>query len=397
MRVAIVVQGRFHAFDLALALRRRGADVTVFTNYPAWAAARFGLERERVRSLWQHGVAARLLGRVPRLLRVRWIESAFHRWFGRWAARAVLKEHWDVIHCWSGVSEELMLDPRAARVPTWLMRGSAHIRSQAALLLEEERRTGVPIDRPSDWMIAREEREYALATTVRLASTFAYRTFVEYGFPESQMTVLPLATNVRAFRPSAGVVEARLHRIAAGQPLRVLYVGNVSYQKGMLDFAQIVETLDPTRFSFRAVGAVSPECRNLVRRLAGVDWVGRVAQSELPAHYGWADLFVFPTIHDGFAVVLAQASASALPMLATTHCAGPDLVEEGRDGWVLPIRNAAAFVERLLWCDAHRAELAKMARDLYGQHRPRDWDDVAADFMAMFEHELARNGGGRTP
>jgi glycosyltransferase involved in cell wall biosynthesis len=397
VRVAIVVQGRFHAFDLALALQRRGADVTVFTNYPAWAAARFGLPRASVRSLWPHGVAARLLGAVPGLLRRPWIEAAFHRWFGRWAARAVLREHWDVIHCWSGVSEELMLDPRAARVPTWLMRGSAHIRSQAAILLEEERRNGVAIDRPSAWMIAREEREYALATTVRLASSFAYRTFLEHGFPESRMKVLPLATRVQAFRPAPEVAEARARRIEEGRPLRVLYVGNVSYQKGMRDFGDMVRALDAARFEVRAVGAVSPECEPLVQALRGrVDWAGRVPQAALPAHYAWADVFVFPTLHDGFAVVLAQAQASALPILATTNCAGPDLVHEGRDGWVLPIRDGAAFAQRLAWCDAHRSELAAMTRDLYRLHRVRDWDDVAADFADMFRTEQQRNGGART-
>jgi glycosyltransferase involved in cell wall biosynthesis len=395
VKVAIVVQGRFHAFDLALALRRRGAEVTVFTNYPAWAAARFGLERSMVRSLWQHGVAVRVLARVPWLMRWRWVESALHRWFGRWAARAVLKERWDVIHCWSGVSEELMLDPRVAHVPIWLMRGSAHIRSQAALLREEELRSGVRIDRPSDWMIAREEREYGLATTVRLASTYAYRTFVEHGFPQSHMTVLPLATNVRAFRPAAEVVEARARRIEQGAPLRVLYVGNVSYQKGMLDFAQVVEALDPARFSFRAVGGVSRECRRLVRQARRVDWVGHVPQGELPAHYAWADVFLFPTIHDGFAVVLAQAQASALPILASTNCAGRDLIEDDREGWVLPIRDARAFAARLSWCDAHRAELAAMVRAIYTQHRPRDWDDVAQDFELMFQHERNRNGEAR--
>lgn len=398
MKVAIVVQGRFHAFDLANALLRQGADVTVFTNYPGWAAERFGLARSGVRSLWQHGLVARLLARVPGALRHPWIESALHRWFGRWAARVVLREHWDVIHCWSGVSEELMRDPRAAQVPTWLMRGSAHIRSQAAILLDEERRSGVRLEQPSAWMVAREEREYRLASTVRLASTFAYRTFVERGFPENRMRVLPLATRVRAFRPAAEVVEARAQRIAAGRPLRVLYVGNVSYQKGMRDLAELVGSMDAARFEFRAVGAIARECRALAAALRGrVDWVGHVPQASLPAHYAWADLFVFPTLHDGFAVVLAQAQASALPILATTNCAAPDLVREGHDGWILPIRDAPAFAARLTWCDAHRAELAAMTRDLYREHRTRDWDDVAAEFVQMFRHERVRAAPGAPP
>ena len=64
MKIAIVVQGRFHAFHLARALLDRGSDVTVLTNYPKWAAARFGLPGDRVRSYWPHGVLTRLVSRL---------------------------------------------------------------------------------------------------------------------------------------------------------------------------------------------------------------------------------------------------------------------------------------------------------------------------------------------
>ena len=61
MKIAIVVHGRFHAFDLARELSPRH-DVTVFTNYPKWAARRFGLVPDQVRSFWPHGIASRAAG-----------------------------------------------------------------------------------------------------------------------------------------------------------------------------------------------------------------------------------------------------------------------------------------------------------------------------------------------
>ena len=64
MKIAIVVHGRFHAFDLARALSERGHQVTLFTNYPQWAARRFGLGKVEVRSFWAHGIASRLVARV---------------------------------------------------------------------------------------------------------------------------------------------------------------------------------------------------------------------------------------------------------------------------------------------------------------------------------------------
>jgi glycosyltransferase involved in cell wall biosynthesis len=109
----------------------------------------------------------------------------------------------------------------------------------------------------------------------------------------------------------------------------------------------------------------------------------------LPNWYSSSDLFLFPTIEDGFAIVLAQAQASALPILTTGNCSGPDLVREGQTGWILPIRSPEGFVERLLWCDSHRPELAEMVRKLYTAHQVRTWDDVAGDFEALCLRELA--------
>jgi glycosyltransferase involved in cell wall biosynthesis len=99
--------------------------------------------------------------------------------------------------------------------------------------------------------------------------------------------------------------------------------------------------------------------------------------------YAEADLFLLATVEDGFALVLTQASANSLPLLATTNCSGPDVIHEGKNGWVLPIRDAEAFIQRLLWCDGHREELAQMVRGISSGFRPRDWSDVAADFESL--------------
>jgi glycosyltransferase involved in cell wall biosynthesis len=106
-------------------------------------------------------------------------------------------------------------------------------------------------------------------------------------------------------------------------------------------------------------------------------------QSELPQWYAQSDLFMFPTIQDGFPVVLAQANASALPILTTTNCCGPELIREGETGWTLPIRQPQAFVDRLVWCDQNRSELADMVDHLYETYRPRDWSSVAEDFESI--------------
>ncbi len=384
MRIAVVVPGRFFAFDLAVALIRRGHDVTVFTNYPVWAAQRFGLRSENIRSFWMHGVVSRIVNRLGQALPSLCDTPELHRIFGRWAAKEISRENWDIVHLYSGTAQEVLEGGRRAGYYTQLVRASAHIRVQDRLLAEEETRSGQAIERPAAWMIAREEREYELCDEIVTVSGFAYNTFLEEGIRETKLRLLPLGVDVSHFRPDAGLVAERRRRIRAGDPLRVLYVGVVSYQKGLLDFARVVEAMRGLRVQFRFVGRIPPESRSAIGRISdAVEIIPHQPQSELPYWYAQSDLFMFPTIQDGFGVVLAQANASALPILTTTNCCGPELIREGKTGWTLPIREPQAFVDRLLWCDQNRSQLADMVEHLYQTFRPRDWSSVAEDFEAI--------------
>ncbi|MBV8730794.1 MAG: glycosyltransferase family 4 protein [Acidobacteriia bacterium] len=379
MKIAIVVPGRFHAFDLARSLIERGHQIRIFTTYPRWAARRFGLEPGVLCSFWPLGIldrAAARMGLSPKM-------EAFHLTsFGKWAAREVSRESWDIVHEFSGAGEEVI---RATRGKTChlLLRGSAHIRTQAELLRQEAERTRVTMEQPSPWIIKREEREYAAADYMVVISRFCYNSFVRQGVPAEKLLLLPLGVDTRAFRASEEMIERRCQRILSGVPLTVLTTGQVSFRKGLYDFAKIANACDG-RMRFRWIGVVREEARETVRKLpACVQMMAHQPQWTLPRAYADADVFLLPTIEDGYALVLAQASANSLPILTTTNCSGPDIIHEGQSGWVLPIRNPEAFIKRLLWCDAHREQLARMVRDIARKFQPRNWSDVAADFESL--------------
>lgn len=385
LRIAIVVQGRFHAFDLARELIARGDHVTLFTTYPAWAVRRFGVEPSHVRSAWMQGGLTRALNRIPAAM-VPGREKRLHTAFGAWAERMLAGTAWDVIHCWSGVSEELLVSPRVRADRRWLMRGSAHIAEQDRLLREEEQRTGTPLERPSEWMIAREQREYELADGVIVLSSFAARSFEASGYPRERTRVLPLGVNVAAFRAGAADVAERARRIRSGEPLRVLFAGALSLRKGLWDLLAVARTCAEQAPSMRFVlaGGITGEVRPLLATAGGnVEVLGRIAEQDLPGIYRRADLFLFPTIEDGFGMVLAQARAAGLPILCSSNCAGPDMIDEDVNGWVVPIRAPEAIVRHLLWCEAHRDAFAAMTGRAATGFAPRDWAAVAEDFDAM--------------
>jgi hypothetical protein len=60
-----------------------------------------------------------------------------------------------------------------------------------------------------------------------------------------------------------------------------------------------------------------------------------------------AHVFVFPSIVEGFGMVITEALAAGLPVITTPHTAGPDILTEGHDGFIVPIRDPDAIAERI--------------------------------------------------
>ncbi len=389
--IDIVVQGRFHAFALAKALIEQGEPVRVLTNYPAFIAARFGVPRPNVTGFAALGLIHRYANRWDLTERLPVLNRFLHQQFSTWAAGKITRTGPVAVHVFSGVALELLRHLQSFNNPvaSLLMRGSGHIVDQYHDLSREGRRAGSDIEKPTPWMIRRELREYALSDHIVTLSSFAQKTFLKRGYSKEKTMLLLLGSNVAQFRPAEEVIAARAQRIRSGEKLTVLYTGTVSLQKGIIDLIEVAKALRD-RFQFRVVGNITSDAAARVSAASDLlELIPRQPEAGLPAIYDAADLYLFPSLHDGFAAVLAQAQAAGLPVLATDHCAAPDMVEDGVTGWTLPVRRADLFIDRLRWCDNHREPLATMVEALGHTHQNRDWSAVARDFSTLVDHAMA--------
>jgi glycosyltransferase involved in cell wall biosynthesis len=390
LRIDIAVHGRFHAFHLARALLAKGHDVRLLTNYPKRIVARFGIPPQRVQSYLWHGLLTRVYYRASKKLGLPDLEPSLHRLFGRWAAKRVRRDG-DALYIFSGIAEETLraLDKDYPGVKM-LVRASAHIRTQHDLLADEETRCGIAVDKPSDWIVAREEREYALADKVVVLSSFARDSFLAQGFSAENILLLLSGVDAGRFKPQPDVLEARISRVMSDEQLRVLMVGTYSPRKGALDLVRIAQSMHG-RMQFRFVGDVPDESAALHRQAQGlVEFIPRLPEYELPQHYAWGDIFCFPTIEDGYPAVLAQALTACLPVLTTPNCSAPDIVRDDVNGWILPIRSPDSFISRLDWCDKNRDALSKMIETMSNVSLTRDWSAVAAHFEMLVRSALGK-------
>jgi glycosyltransferase involved in cell wall biosynthesis len=218
----------------------------------------------------------------------------------------------------------------------------------------------------------------------------AARRFVEMGFPAARVFRAPHGTRIEPFWR---VAEDRAVR--ANGPLRLLSVGRLIPRKGCEWLVRAVGQAqrDGADVHLTMVGTGSDESR--LRALAdklgiAVAWRGFVDQPDLPSLYGEADAFAFPTLDDPFGMVLLEAAASGLPLIASPYAgATEELVREGVEGFVVDPRDTRAFAAAIARLAASRELQARLGRAAHEATRGRTPDATAAGYIGAVEAAVA--------
>jgi len=337
----ISVGSRFHAFDLARELARHGMLRRLHTGYPPFVAARFGVPRDAVSSVWTGEPLNRALAS---LYRRGWIGGRPDPFVARRHDRIVasrLRPGADLFIGWSSQCRASLAAARRLGMTTIVERGSAHIEWQRQELSGEAERTGLAVELPDPRTIEQELAEYEAADFIAVPSAFAARTFVERGIPASKLLVNPYGVDLALF-DGGGRDASRSD--GARADLRVLHVGRVSAQKGVHYLVDAVRLVPGARVTL--VGALDTGMDAVVRK-DHVTVVGAVPGRTLPQHYRRADVFCLLSIQDGLALVVAQAMAMGLPVIATPNTGAEELIDDGENGFIVPARDPLAVADRL--------------------------------------------------
>jgi glycosyltransferase involved in cell wall biosynthesis len=113
------------------------------------------------------------------------------------------------------------------------------------------------------------------------------------------------------------------------------------------------------------------------RGTRGLRHIDRVAPWETPALYRSADVFVLPAISEAFGRVVLEAMASGVPVIVSENTGAADTIEDGESGYVVPIRDADAIAERLLFLYEHPDQRQTMGEQALRQASRFTWAGFA--------------------
>jgi glycosyltransferase involved in cell wall biosynthesis len=217
--------------------------------------------------------------------------------------------------------------------------GAVEYRLVAEEMARHPELAGPPAPFPSGHY-GRARREWDLADVIIVNSEWSREAVVAEGGDGAKIEILPLG-----FESEKRPRRTELRR-AKGDPLKVLWLGQVNVRKGIHYLLEAARLLEKEAVEFQVAGPIAIRRSAVAEAPKNVRWLGPVPRSEASDLYDRCDVFVLPTLSDGFAITQLEALARGLPIIVTPNCGR--VVEDGKTGFLVPPRDAKALAQAIM-------------------------------------------------
>lgn len=222
-----------------------------------------------------------------------------------------------------------------------------------------------PVTVQEDELFARESEEWRLADLIIVNSGFSQHALTELGAPADKIRSVPLAVDCQRFRP--------LPRRRTSDRLNCLFLGTVGLRKGIQYALQAMRLIHNSDIRLTIAGRADPNfyLEKITGHLDMINYIGHVP-GEIVGTYQQADVYIFPTISEGFGLTQLEALACGLPVITTPNCGS--VVRDGIDGFIVPIRDPDALAEKMELLARDRELLVWMSQNARERALEFSWE-----------------------
>jgi starch synthase len=187
-----------------------------------------------------------------------------------------------------------------------------------------------------DWIVARHEAEIRETDGILVPSDYVRDTLVARGAPPERIHVLPYGVDIQRFQPAPRQSDDKF---------RILFVGQLSQRKGIRYLLEAVKRLKLPDAELVLVGKMLGSESAFAPYRGAFRHVTHVPYHEVHRLFQTADIFVYPSLHEGSAFATYEALASGLPIVTTKNAGA--VARDGQEGFIVPIRDIAALMDRI--------------------------------------------------
>jgi len=212
-------------------------------------------------------------------------------------------------------------------------------------------------------------KEAKYADKIYCASSFTKYTLEVSGIINDKIKVVPYGVDLKSFP----YFDRNRQKATT---INVLFVGSLNQRKGVFYLLEAIDLLQqagiPVTLEIIGRGIFDEELLALFD-IKQIKIGQNVSFESLIEAYKNADVFVLPSLCEGFGQVILEAMATGLPIITTEHTSGPDLIENGKEGFVLPIRDSQSIVDKIEYMFRNPLIRQNMGRAAYAKSRQFSW------------------------
>lgn len=313
----------------------------------------------------------------------------------RVVARALpaLASEIDVVHAWPLGALETLRVARRLGIPSVLERPNAHTGFAYEVVREESERLGVtlPPDHEhayNEAILRREEAEYSLADRLLCPSDFVARTFLDRGFEGAQLARHVYGYDQEIFRPAPG------ERDQSG-PLTLVFVGVCAVRKGVhVALEAWLKSPASARGKFRIAGEFLPAYAAKLAPMLdhpSVEVLGH--RDDVPDLLRSSDVFVLPSLEEGFPLACVEAIGSGCVPLVSDACS--QACAHGENGLVHCVGDVDSLAEHITRLDRDRDLLRSLRAGCLAKAPSYTWERAGVRLLEVYEEVAARPAATR--
>ena len=180
----------------------------------------------------------------------------------------------------------------------------------------------------SEQKLQRKDEELSLADQIFVASSFTAHTLSSYPVSLAPIKVIPYG-----FPPV--VANREYSPPGTNKPLKLLFVGGLSQRKGIANLFAAVDKIKQ-HVNLTVVGKKpAKDCPALNKALAKHNWISSLPHEDILKLMRENDVLIFPSLFEGFGLVVTEAMSQGTPVITTERTCGPDLIEHNKNGWLI--------------------------------------------------------------
>ncbi len=388
LKVSISCGGKFHAFNLAEQLDKRGylhKLITPFYSQNRGWLPEFRKDKEQINpnkvitNIFPE-IMNKGFSKIP-IIR-NWTEWNYYslELFDNWAKNQI--DQCDLFVGWSGYSFRSLQKAKALGAVTIIERGSSHIVFQKEILEEEYAKYGVKNKSMDSRIIEKELLEYQEADYISIPSGFVKETFINKGFDQNKLIHIPYGVDLLNFKQIS----------KPDKTFRVIFLGSLTLRKGLHYLLQAFAELKLPDAELILIGSISPEIKQFLAQYSGSYlYVGEKPHLDLYKYLSTGSVFVLPSLEEGLAMVILQAMACGLPVICTKNTGAADIIQNGKEGFIIPIRDVNSLKEKILYLYEHEDERRFMSKMALKRAKEFTWDIYGEKITNKYKKVLEKD------